>query len=51
MKNSKRVNEIISWYDHENDGTKKNRTIIKKNDASIILVMCFMGDSFIALVY
>ena len=24
MKNSKRVNEIISWYDHENDGTKGN---------------------------
>ena len=24
MKNSKRVNEIISWYDHENEGTKKN---------------------------
>ena len=24
MKNSKRVNEIISWYDHENEGTKGN---------------------------
>ena len=24
MKNSKRVDEIISWYDHENEGTKEN---------------------------
>ena len=24
MKNSKRVDEIISWYGHENEGTKEN---------------------------
>tara|TARA_E500000331_G_scaffold17118_1_gene15152 strand:- start:883 stop:1803 length:921 start_codon:yes stop_codon:yes gene_type:complete len=24
MKNSKRVDQIISWYDHENEGTKEN---------------------------
>ena len=36
MKNSEQVNQILSWYQHENDGVQKN---IERLLTQVILVV------------